>query len=203
MKNAKPIKFKFDFFLKLNIVIKFRLRKLRYGFFRGLDCQLLGNISIDKSSMLGDNVTITTSRSGKVSIDSHSSIGKRAWIAAGDGEIIIGKNALFGPNVIIVAQNHGAQIYTGQAPWLRDGRSSTVRIGNQVHLGGNVVVLPGANIGDGCVVGANSIVSTNIPSGSLVVGKDRILCENGKFPISHVNISTQTPYLHLSRLFTK
>ena len=48
-------------------------------------------------------------------------------------------------------------------------------IGNNVWIGENVVVLPGAEIGDGCIIGANSIVSKKIPPNSMVVGENKII----------------------------
>ncbi|MBF0900795.1 MAG: sugar O-acetyltransferase, partial [Atopobium sp.] len=36
--------------------------------------------------------------------------------------------------------------------------------------GGNVTVLPGVTIGNNCVIGANSLVTKDIPDNSLVVG---------------------------------
>ena len=43
-------------------------------------------------------------------------------------------------------------------------------IGNDVWIGGGVIVLPGVTIGDNCVIGAGSVVTRSIPSNSLVVG---------------------------------
>lgn len=51
----------------------------------------------------------------------------------------------------------------------------SVRIGNNVWIGGNAVILAGSDIGNGCVIGANSVVSRVIPDNSIVVGANRIL----------------------------
>jgi acetyltransferase-like isoleucine patch superfamily enzyme len=45
-----------------------------------------------------------------------------------------------------------------------------VTIGERVWLGANVVVLPGATIGDDAVVAAGSIVTGELPSGMLSMG---------------------------------
>ena len=45
-----------------------------------------------------------------------------------------------------------------------------IKIGNNVHIGINTIVMPGVNIGDNVVVGAGSIVTKNIPSNSVAVG---------------------------------
>lgn len=43
-------------------------------------------------------------------------------------------------------------------------------IGNDVWIGQNVTLLPGVHIGDGCIIGANSVVAKDIPPFSVAVG---------------------------------
>ena len=45
-----------------------------------------------------------------------------------------------------------------------------ITVGNNVWIGGNVVVVPGVTIGDNCVIGAGSVVTKDIPANSLAVG---------------------------------
>ncbi|MFR3853655.1 MAG: DapH/DapD/GlmU-related protein [Odoribacter splanchnicus] len=45
-----------------------------------------------------------------------------------------------------------------------------IKVGNNVWIGGHVVVLPGVSIGDNSVIGAGSVVSKNIPAGVLAAG---------------------------------
>jgi maltose O-acetyltransferase len=49
-------------------------------------------------------------------------------------------------------------------------RNADVTIGDNVWLGGNVVVCPGVTIGDNSVIGAGSVVVGDIPSNSVAVG---------------------------------
>ncbi len=48
-------------------------------------------------------------------------------------------------------------------------RGNTV-IGNDVWIGQNAVILPGVNIGDGAIIGANSVVGSNIAPYTIVAG---------------------------------
>ena len=43
-------------------------------------------------------------------------------------------------------------------------------IGNDVWIGQNAVILPGVHIGDGAIVGANSVVGSDIDPYTIVVG---------------------------------
>lgn len=43
-------------------------------------------------------------------------------------------------------------------------------IGNRVWLASGVIVLPGVTVGDDCVIGAGSVVTKDIPAGSVAVG---------------------------------
>ena len=45
-----------------------------------------------------------------------------------------------------------------------------IEIGNNVWIGGNVIVLPGVKIGDNAVVGAGSVVNKDIPANVVAVG---------------------------------
>jgi acetyltransferase-like isoleucine patch superfamily enzyme len=45
-----------------------------------------------------------------------------------------------------------------------------ITIGNNVWIGGNVVINPGVTIGDNAVIGSGSVVTKSIPAHSLAVG---------------------------------
>lgn len=49
-------------------------------------------------------------------------------------------------------------------------RKSPISIGNNVWIAVNVIILPGVNIGDHCVIAAGSIVNRSIPGKSLAAG---------------------------------
>ncbi len=61
---------------------------------------------------------------------------------------IIGDNCFFGYDAIM-----SGHVYEGRRLYLK-----TVKLGNNVTVGANAVILPGADIGDNVIVGANSVV---------------------------------------------
>lgn len=83
------------------------------------------------------------------------------------GKIIIGDNVKFGPNV---------SIYTAGHPIHPDSRNSgyeygiEITIGDNVWVGGNVVLNPGVHIGRNTVIGAGSVVTKDIPDNVIAAG---------------------------------
>lgn len=87
--------------------------------------------------------------------------------------ILDGAKVQFGDNVF-VAPNCG--FYTAGHPLDYETRNKgleyakPIKVGNNVWIGGNVVVLPGVTIGNNVVIGAGSVVNKDIPSNSVAVG---------------------------------
>ena len=83
------------------------------------------------------------------------------------GKVTIGDNCMLAP---------GVAIYTAGHPLHPDSRNSgyeygmDVTIGDNVWIGGSVVITPGVHIGDCCVIGAGSVVTKDIPAWSLAAG---------------------------------
>ncbi len=95
-------------------------------------------------------------------------IGRNSSIV-GHFSIEIGADVYFGPNVYVTDQNHSSD-----DPDLPIGHQSApeqaVSIGAGSWIGTNSVVLPGVTIGERVIIGAGSIVTNDIPSGSVAVG---------------------------------
>ena len=84
-----------------------------------------------------------------------------------DTHIYVGDYSKFGPNVVIATAGHPI------LPELREKAyqyNAPVKIGKCVWLGAGVIVLPGVEIGDNCVIGAGSVVTKNIPANCVAVG---------------------------------
>lgn len=101
-------------------------------------------------------------------------IGDRCLIGRGSGivghfSIDIGDDVWTGHYVYITDQNHGYE--NMDLPISQQSMpEKPVRIGSGSWLGHGTVVLPGADIGEHVVIGANSVVTGVIPSFSVAVG---------------------------------
>lgn len=111
----------------------------------------------------------------------HTRIGKNCFInfnftVQDDASVTIGDDCDFGPNVTVVTPCHPPLAGERRALLCSDGVSrrlcyaKPVRIGNTCWLGANVVICPGVTIGDGCLIGAGSVVTRDIPSNSVAAG---------------------------------
>ena len=81
--------------------------------------------------------------------------------------IVIGNNVMFGPNCCIDGASHPTDSIRRNAGF---EYAYPITIEDDVWLGSGVHIMPGITIGRGCVIGAGSIVTKDIPPYSLAVG---------------------------------
>ncbi|MBR5206437.1 MAG: acetyltransferase [Alistipes sp.] len=90
--------------------------------------------------------------------------------------VVIGDNVLMASHVYISDNSHG--FYGGgendssplTPPKDRPYMIAPVKIGENTWIGEGVIVMPGVEIGSGCVIGAHSIVNKSIPNNCIAVG---------------------------------
>ncbi len=78
--------------------------------------------------------------------------------------IEIGDNVTMAPRVHVLCHDASTK------QWLGYAKIGTVKIGSNVFIGANTVILPGSRIGDNVVIGAQSLVVGDIPDNSIAVG---------------------------------
>lgn len=111
----------------------------------------------------------------------HTKIGSHVFInfnftVQDDAEVTIGDHCDFGPNVTIVTPVHPMipeereQMLDENGDPGRFCYARPVHIGSHCWIGANVVICPGVTIGNGCVIGAGSIVTRDIPARSFAAG---------------------------------
>jgi maltose O-acetyltransferase len=82
------------------------------------------------------------------------------------GRVIIGANCMIGSHVAISSLTHDYR-----APEMsRTIVAKPVIVGDGVWIGSHAVIMPGVTLGDGCVVGAGSIVTRDVPSNAITHG---------------------------------
>ena len=81
--------------------------------------------------------------------------------------ISIGDDVQIGPNVQLLTPTHPVDADVRRAKW---EAAEPISIGDNVWLGGGVIVLPGITIGENAVVGAGSVVTRPLPSNVVAAG---------------------------------
>lgn len=93
-------------------------------------------------------------------IGNNSGIGANSIIGRGT---TIGDNVMMGPECYIYTRNHAFS--RTDIPMREQGMQDfkPVTIGNDVWIGARVTILPGVKIGNGCIIGAGSVVTKDMP----------------------------------------
>jgi len=88
-------------------------------------------------------------------------------VAADVVAITIGEDVQIGPNVQLLTPTHPVEPEPRRQKW---EAARPITIGDNVWLGGGVIVLPGVTIGENTVVGAGSVVVRDLPANVVAVG---------------------------------
>lgn len=131
-------------------------------------------VELSPNLVMGRGCTISSFSKFKAS-DGPLELGRRCgfatgcFISTGEKGIIIGDNLVCGPNVVITASNY---IHDRLDVHIEDqGHTSKgVRIGNNVWIGANSVILDGSVLGDNTIVVANSMVNRRYPANAIIQG---------------------------------
>jgi acetyltransferase-like isoleucine patch superfamily enzyme len=152
-------------------------RKVHAGWwgFIGANCWI--NAYSSEGLILGKRVTIreygfiqlsssiTTPGVGLI-LGDNVYIGPRCNLGSG-GLIRIGTGTLIGSDFTVVAENH--LIENGEISKSKVTRIG-VTVGDNCWIGHRVLIVDGVNLGDGCIVGAGSVVTKSFPSKSKIAG---------------------------------
>lgn len=130
--------------------------------------QLSSQIVFGRGTVVKPFAVIQT-QTGRIVVGAKCAISSFDHISTGTRDVIIGDYVRIGPNVTILG---GSRNFRKREVLIVEQGSSNpgTRIGNDVLIGANVVILPGCNIGDGAVIGAGSVVSRDVSPYSIVAG---------------------------------
>lgn len=146
------------------------------SYFRGLSKMKIGDNFAAGEGLWMEAVTRFRNQRFNPLITIGQCVSVSNWVHIGcTHEITIGEYTLIGSKVVIVDHNHGQYVISHSSPMVPPAMrtldaESSVTIGRNVWLGDSVAVLPGARIGEGSVIAANSVVSGEIPPFTIAAG---------------------------------
>lgn len=129
---------------------------------RNFSCKLFFDkcgkkINIDRNAIIGNHIVI----------GDYSGIGRDSVVS---DYVTIGNHVMMGPECLIYTRNHNYS--STKVPMCFQGFNEykPVVIGDDVWIGGRVIILPGVKVGKGSVIGAGSIVTKDVEPYSIVAG---------------------------------
>lgn len=134
----------------------------------GLIVDAGGSIFIGADVSFSRHSLLSCYPGGAINIGANCFFGDNLKIVSEAGNIEIGEDCLIAENVSIRASNHG--IKTGTLMRLQPNVVKDIRIGKDCWIGMGVAVLAGSDIADGCVIGANSVVTGSTEPHSIYAG---------------------------------
>ena len=127
-----------------------------------------------KRMRFGNSVTVrrdavlTCDGRGRLQIGNDVHISQGCVIACGAGELMIGDHTIIGEYTSIRNADHGTA--RGQLIREQPQECRSIRVGQDVWIGRGCAILPGVTVGDGAVIGANTVVTKDIEPYAVVAG---------------------------------
>lgn len=120
------------------------------------------NVNIEKGAVFASGVEL----------GDNSGIGICANIGA---NCVIGKDVMMGPECVIYTSNH--RFDSTEVPMREQGFQGIkpVVIGDDVWIGGRVIILPGVKVGSHSIIGAGAIVTKDVPEWAIVAGNPAVV----------------------------
>jgi maltose O-acetyltransferase len=114
----------------------------------------------------------------RIEIERFTRIGDYCHID-GEGGVRIEEGTILAPRVVILTSSHNWD-NSGLLPYNIEDKKEKVKIGKGVWIGWEALILPGVELGDGCVVGARSVVTKSFSKGSIIAGNPARLISKRK-----------------------
>ncbi|MDR1678858.1 MAG: acyltransferase [Prevotellaceae bacterium] len=114
-----------------------------------------------------------------------------------EGKLTIESGTIIGPRLKVHTSNHNYE--SNMLPYNDECIVKNVHIGQNVWIGADVSIMPGVEIGEGCVVAACSVITENIPPYSVVGGNPAKLIKYRDIENYKKNLEEGNIYLKLKK----
>jgi len=128
-----------------------------------------GRLEVGEHTVIEPQVWLTAPAPGRIEIGSGSFLNIGVMVAAVE-LVQIGDHCMLANGCFVTDANHRFDDLSMPVPWQGFTSKGPTRIGDNVWCGANVVVTSGVNIGERAVIGANSVVTEDIPAFSIAAG---------------------------------
>lgn len=147
-----------------------------------------GRLTLGPGVLFEPHVWISIMGTGRCHIGAHSSLNIGVFLSVAES-VDIGSHCMFGNGCLITDAAHRHSDPTIPVPWQRMESQGPVRIGDNVWCGVNVAITGGVTIGERCIIGANSVVTRDLPSHTVCAGVPAV-------PIREITTDVPAEELH-------
>jgi acetyltransferase-like isoleucine patch superfamily enzyme len=128
-----------------------------------------GRLEIGANTLFEPGVWITAPGAARIRIGSGTFLNLGVMVASMT-LVEIGDHCMFANGCFVTDASHRFDDPDLPVPWQGFTTKGPTRIGDNVWCGANVVITTGVTIGERCVIGANSVVTEDIPPCSIAAG---------------------------------
>jgi acetyltransferase-like isoleucine patch superfamily enzyme len=140
-----------------------------------------GRLEIGAHTLLEPDVWITAPGEARVRIGSGSFLNIAVMVAAVE-LVEIGDHCMFANGCFVTDGSHRFDDPDKPVPWQGFDTKGPTRVGDNVWCGAHVVITSGVTVGERCVIGANSVVTRDLPPRSIAAGAPAKVLREVEYP---------------------
>jgi acetyltransferase-like isoleucine patch superfamily enzyme len=140
-----------------------------------------GRLELGEHVLFEPGVWLTGGAPAQIRIGTGSFLNLGVMVAA-MGLVEIGAHCMFANGCFITDADHRFDDPELPVPYQGFSTKGPTRVGDNVWCGANVVITSGVTIGDRCVIGANSVVTRDLPAHSIAVGSPARVIKAIEYP---------------------
>jgi acetyltransferase-like isoleucine patch superfamily enzyme len=140
-------------------------------------------LTVGAGTLLEPGVWITAPGAARITIGEGTFLNLNVMVAAME-LVEIGSHCMFANGCFVTDASHRFDDPDRPITWQGFSSKGPTRIGDNVWCGAHVVVTSGVTIGERCVIGANSVVTDDIPAYSIAAGVPARVLRRIEYPTS-------------------
>ncbi len=128
-----------------------------------------GRLEVGPGTLLEPNVWITAPGEARVRIGGGTFMNIGVMVASQE-LVEIGDHCMLANGCFVSDASHRFDDRDRPVPWQGFATKGPTRVGDNVWCGAHVVITSGVTVGERCVIGANSVVTADLPPFSIAAG---------------------------------
>jgi acetyltransferase-like isoleucine patch superfamily enzyme len=140
-----------------------------------------GRLQVGAGTLFEPGVWLTAPAPARICIGAETFLNLGVMIAAAE-LVEIGDHCMLANGCFVTDADHRFDDPSKPVPWQGFTAKGPTRLGDNVWCGVNVVITGGVTVGERCVIGANSVVTDDIPAFSVAAGAPARVLRQVEYP---------------------